>query len=239
MRLLLLLALLAGLAPAQMGVHLGEKLRFQVSWGFMTAGYADMMCLPDGEGAVIRTVATANATVQSWYPVHDTLESRVGMDGYPTRFEKKVHEGDYWANFRTLFNRAAVTAVVSGTSKGKGKRPDSTMATSPEVHDLLSAFYAFRRMDYKIGQISRLDLLDNRKFYKGVEIHCLRKETITVPAGKFECVVIEPKIHAEALFKAKGSLQIWLTNDARRIPVRMESKISLGRIRCDLLRVTR
>jgi hypothetical protein len=239
MRRLLLLLVATGVAQAQMGVHLGEKLRFQVTWGLMTAGYADMMCLPDGNGAVIRTVAVGNAAIQSMYPVFDTLESRVEMTGFPTRFEKKVHEGSYWANFRTVFNRAANTAVVSGTSKGKGAKPDSTLATSPDVHDLLSAFYAFRRMEYRIGQTSRLNILDNRKFFKDVEINCLRKETITVPAGKFECIVIEPKIHAEALFKAKGSLLIWLTNDSRRVPVRMESKISLGRIRCDLMRVTR
>jgi len=239
MRPLFLLLIAAGLSQAQMAVHLGEKLRFQVTWGFMTAGYADMMCLPDGNGAVIRTVANGNATIQSMYPVFDTLESRVEMTGFPTRFEKKVHEGDYWAKFRTVFNRAANTAVVSGTSKGKGAKPDSTLATSPDVHDLLSAFYAFRRMEYRIGQTSHLNILDNRKFFKDVEINCLRKETITVPAGKFECIVIEPKIHAEALFKAKGSLLVWLTNDSKRIPVRMESKISLGRIRCDLMRVTR
>jgi hypothetical protein len=188
---------------------------------------------------VIRTVANANATIQSMYPVFDTLESRVRMDGYPLHFEKKVHEGSYWANFRTVFNRASNTAMVSGTAKGKGARPDSSMATSPDVHDLLSAFYAFRRMDFKVGQISHLTILDNRKFYKDVEIYCLRRETVEVPAGKFDCLVIEPKIHAEALFKAKGSLTIWLTNDASRTPVRMESRISLGSIRCDLLRVKR
>lgn len=239
MRALFLLLVAAPLAMAQMGVHLGEKLRFQVSWGGMTAGYADMMCLPDGNGALIRTVATANSAIQYMYPVFDTLESRVLMSGYPTRFDKRVHEGSYWANFRTVFNRTNNTAVVSGTSKGKGPKPDSTLATSPDAHDLLSAFYAFRRMDLRIGQTSRLNILDNRKFYKDVEIHCLRKEVVEVPAGKFECLVIEPKIHAEALFKSKGSLTIWLTNDARRIPVRMESRISMGRIRCDLLRVTR
>ena len=104
---------------------------------------------------------------------------------------------------------------------------------------MLSAFYEFRTMDLKPGDVARMDILDNRKMFHGVEIHCLRRERIKVPAGTFDCVVIEPKIHSEALFKAKGSLYIWLTEDARRLPVRMESRISLGRIRCDLLRVTR
>jgi Protein of unknown function (DUF3108) len=218
---------------------LGERLHFQVLWGGLTAGYAEMMCLPEGEGAVIRTVATANRTIQSLYPVHDTLESHVDGSGYPLRFEKRVHEGSYWARFRTLFDRRTNQASVSGTSKGRRTLPDTLLRTSPDAHDLLSAFYAFRRMELHAKGVSTLNILDNRKFYRGVEIRYLRKERITVPAGTFDCVVIEPKVHAEALFKAKGSLYVWLTDDERRLPVRMESRISLGRIRCELLRATR
>ena len=239
MRVLAALLLAGQLSFAQLSPYLGEKLRFQVTWSGMTAGYADMMCLPDGDGAVIRTVATANAAIQSMYPVYDTLESHARLDGYPLRFEKRVHEGSYWANFKTAFNRTTNSAVVSGTSKGKPARPDSSMGTTSDVHDLLSAFYAFRRMDLKVGVVSHMNILDNRKMFRDVEINVLRKETIEVPAGKFNCIVIEPKIHAEALFKAKGSLYVWLTDDANRLPVRMESRISLGRIRCDLLRATR
>jgi len=239
MRVLAALFLASQLASAQIGSFVGERLRFQVTWSGMTAGYADMMCLPYGNGAVIRTVATANSAIQSLYPVYDTLESVVQMDGYPLRFAKKVHEGSYWANFRTFFRRGNNTAVVTGHAKGKPARPDSSMATTPVVYDMLSAFYEFRTMDLKPGDVARMDILDNRKMFHGVEIHCLRRERIKVPAGTFDCVVIEPKIHSEALFKAKGSLYIWLTEDARRLPVRMESRISLGRIRCDLLHVTR
>ncbi len=239
MRFLLLLLLCGECAFAGIGEYVGEKLRFEVKWGMMTAGYADMMCLPWGHGAIIRTVANANATVQSIYPVRDTVESYVRVDGYPVYFAKKVHEGSYWARFQTKFSRMSNTAVVAGRSKGKLARPDSLLRTSAKVHDILSAFYTFRSMPMVPGGISHMDILDNRKMFRNVEVHCLRRERVTVPAGTFDCLVVEPKIHSDALFKSKGSLLIWLTDDERRLPVKMESRISLGRIRCNLVRVMR
>ncbi|HQO18189.1 MAG TPA: DUF3108 domain-containing protein, partial [Candidatus Cloacimonas sp.] len=43
-----------------------------------------------------------------------------------------------------------------------------------------------------------------------------------------ECLVIEPKLKGEAIFKQSGRILIWVTNDEYKIPVRLESKITIG-----------
>ena len=63
----------------------------------------------------------------------------------------------------------------------------------------------------------------------------LGREVVETPAGKFKCVVIEPKLKAGGIFKNKGRLVIWLTDDERRMPVLMKSKVAIGSISATLV----
>ena len=60
------------------------------------------------------------------------------------------------------------------------------------------------------------------------------KETIQVPAGKFECLVIEPLVKEGGLFKSEGSIIIYMTNDEAKMPVRVKTKVVIGSIDADL-----
>jgi hypothetical protein len=59
-------------------------------------------------------------------------------------------------------------------------------------------------------------------------------QQIEVPAGTFNCIIIEPMIKEGGLFKSEGRILIWMTNDERRIPVRVSTKVVIGSIDTDL-----
>jgi hypothetical protein len=102
------------------------------------------------------------------------------------------------------------------------------------VHDILSAFHSIRKQALEPKKSTYLAILDNRKLFEKVEVQCLRRETLKTDYGTWKTLVIEPKLHGDALFQSKGKLTIWITDDERRIPVRMVSKIKLGSITADL-----
>jgi len=54
------------------------------------------------------------------------------------------------------------------------------------------------------------------------------RERIKVPAGEFDCVIIEPVLETSAIFENKGKLTIWLTDDTVKMPVLMRSKVIVG-----------
>jgi hypothetical protein len=58
------------------------------------------------------------------------------------------------------------------------------------------------------------------------------------PFGKdYSTVIVEPLlVEGSGLFVRKGRLQVWLTDDARRVPVRMRSKVAIGSVSADLER---
>lgn len=214
-----------------------ESLAFEVFWSGMLVGRARIETVPttDSNQFVVRTTAKANQTIQSWYPVRDTVESWVSSaTGLPLRFHKRLNEGSYSASVLLNFDRANQKVNVRGAQK-KGGAPDTSLVAPADVHDLLSAFQATRQAMLVPGESIRLPIVDNRKVFQNVEIACLRRETIEVDDKLYKTLVIEPRLHGDALFKSKGKLLIWLTDDERRMPVLMESAIKLGTIRAELV----
>jgi hypothetical protein len=63
----------------------------------------------------------------------------------------------------------------------------------------------------------------------------LRREIIQTDQGDVQTLLIEPRIHGDALFSSKGKLFIWVTEDSLHVPIRMRSKIKLGTIEADLV----
>lgn len=214
-----------------------ESLGYEVYWGGMLVGRARIETLPttDTTQFVVRTTAKANNAIQSIYPVRDTVESWVSTaDNQPIRFHKRLNEGSYSAAVKIDFDRAAGVARIRGANKKKSPL-DTTVEIPDSVYDLLSAFQAVRSSPLSPGKSMYLNILDNRKLFKGVEIVCLRRETIELENGtSWNTLLIEPRLHGDALFKSKGKLFIWVTDDDRHMPVRMVSEIKLGSIRAEL-----
>ncbi|MCH8286108.1 DUF3108 domain-containing protein, partial [candidate division KSB1 bacterium] len=103
----------------------------------------------------------------------------------------------------------------------------------PFVQDVISAFYYIRTLDLKVGDVIELAHYDNDKVYD-IVVEVLKKQQVRVPAGKFDCIVIEPKLKTQALFKNEGKIIIYLTDDERKIPVLMVSKVFFGQVAAKL-----
>jgi len=239
MRLLFACLALGSLVRAQTHVSAlrGERLRYEIHWAGMVVGHAAIECLPTNDPGLlaIRTTSTANKAIQSLYPVRDTIQSLVDIaSGLPVQFMKVQREGSYAADIRIDFRRAQSIAWVSGSAKGKN-RPDTAITLLGEEQDLLSSLMKVRSSELEPGKSLFLTMVDNRKRFGSVEVKVLKREVLDMDTGKVRTVVIEPKIHGDALFASKGRLWVWFTDDALHIPVRMESKITLGTIKAVLV----
>ena len=67
-----------------------------------------------------------------------------------------------------------------------------------------------------------------------LDVRYLGKETVDVSAGTFDCIVVEPLVQEGGLFKSEGSIIVWLTDDALRIPVKVKTKVVIGSIDAEL-----
>lgn len=211
-----------------------EELLFDIVWGgwsfsWVHAGQATLDLLPTSNPKVwqIRSQAWCNGFFQSFYPVQDTVTSFINAQGiYPLKFQKFLNEGSYHTRLFAEYDQ----------QKHLLKTKDTTLSIDPFTHDILSAFYYIRTQPLTVGKGFELAAVSGKKKYR-LQVLCLREETVEVPAGTFPCVVVEPILKDDGLFKAKGKLWIWLTRDARHLPVKMESKIPVGSIKAELVHI--
>ena len=55
-----------------------------------------------------------------------------------------------------------------------------------------------------------------------------------MPAGKFDCIIVEPLVKEGGLFKHEGNIIVWLTDDELKLPVKVRTKIIIGYVEAKL-----
>lgn len=210
----------------------GERLVFDVNYGFINAGEA-VMHVAGYDSISNRKCYRVEFTVNShpsfnWiYRVEDRYLTFIDVDAIvPWKFEQHIREGSYRRDFIAEFDQIRHVAT---TIEGKYEIPDY-------VHDIMSAFYYARVLDYSNMKIGEGPTLFN--FYKDktheLKVRFLGRQELEVEAGTFNTIVVEPLVKEGGLFKSEGRIVIWLTDDERKIPVRVNTKVVIGSIDTEL-----
>jgi hypothetical protein len=213
----------------------GERLEFSVKYGTISAGIA-VMEISDTASVdshtCYRIVSTANSNdfISVFYKVRDSVQTYLDVPGlFPRIFSKHLREGNYKVDRLTYFDQKRHLAIT-------GK---DTIPTFGFVQDPLSSLYYIRTQELIPGNDVMLDSHADRQNFP-LKVKVLGKEQVEVPAGKFDCVVIEPVMRSEGIFKAKGNIKIWLTDDEYKMPVMMKTEVYfLGSINAQLSKYTR
>lgn len=243
-RFLILFALLILMLPAPalplskppaLASLAGELLEFRVRWNFITAGTASLEVVAEKGGRLrLRALARTLPILDMIYPVEELVESSVTLPGpQVVRYYKKAREG--WRNPRVdevLFDHA--TGRAKSFKNGAAVRE---VDVPSDVQDPLSCFYWYRAFALKDDAPVTLELSDGGKVVTGTVI-VLGRETVETPAGTFKTVIVEPKIEGVGgvFRKSPGArVLIWLTDDEWRRPVKLQSKVIVGRFTAELV----
>ncbi len=227
----------------------GEKLSFDVRYGFITAGHAsmevhDMIMVRDSFPAYqIVTTARSTSTFDIFFKVRDRVESILDSRGiFSWGFKKSLREGGYKfdlsVNYDQLYGKAYVEMIRYHDDEPLRikKREEFEIPVPKYVIDILGSFYYVRTQELRTGEPIYMKNHDNKKIY-ALKVIVQKKERIKVKAGEFDCVVVQPRLKGEAIFKQKGKLWVWLTDDEFKIPVQMKSKAFIGSVTTELVKI--
>jgi len=198
----------------------GEYLEFSVKYGMLPAGTAELKIpeIMDYQGKTcyrVVSIARSNDVISVFYRVRDSVETVIDYDGvFSRKFFKHLREGGYKTDKTTIFDQRRHLGITGNDS----------VPSYAFVQDPLSSLYYIRTQPLVPGSDIYVDNHTDKKNFP-LKIIVYRRETVEVPAGKFDCVVIEPIMRAEGIFKAKGRIWIWLTDDQYKIPVMMKTEV--------------
>ena len=224
----------------------GEKLEFEINYGFITAGHATMEIAPsyaniNGRDAYDISVRINSSSSFEWvYKVEDLYKCYMDRDGlFPWKFEQHIHEGNFKKDFEAIFDHEN-KKVKAYTSENDPKKFEGEYDIPMYVHDILSAFYFARTIDY--SGMSEGSTIKLENFYDDkvnpLNVKYLGKEEVDVPAGEFRCIKVEPMVVEGGLFKSEGSIIVWLTDDERKMPVLVKTKVIVGSMDVELTSYT-
>lgn len=218
----------------------GERLTFALKWTIVPAGTAVLEVLPREHMAGLDAfhfvlTARSNAFVDAFYMVRDRVDA--WADAAMKRsllYRKKQREGSTRRDITVTFDWEAMTVQYVN-----GNDVRDPIAITEGSFDPLSIFYWSRFAPLSVGGRLQRPVTDGKKHVLGIA-HVVRREYIRVPAGRFDTFLIEPDLrHVGGVFeKSPGAkLQLWVTADRRRLPVKLKSKVVVGSFTGELTRM--
>lgn len=209
----------------------GETLTYQLRWKFIHAGSAVFTVQPMAEldnVPAYHFVLTVRSSplLDLFYKVRDRVESYT--DSGMTRsllYKNEQREGDYSRDVIVTFDWENETARFE--NRGEKLNP---IFVPPGTFDPLSISYYLRIQELVPGRELMAPVTDGKRCVIG-RVRVVEKQEVKVPAGRFEALLVEPVVgHLGGVFKRSetSSVQIWITSDPRRIPVKVSGRAKLG-----------
>ncbi len=215
----------------------GELLTFRVHYGILDAGEATLEVKPEltnlGGRECYHVVGNGKSVgAFDWFfKVRDRYESVVDKNAMiPWLFIRRVNEGGYIINQNVSFNHFLDSV----------KSEKATISVPDNTQDLISAFYYARTLDFanaKAGDIFEINgYLDDKVL--PLNLKFLGRENVKCKKGTFRCIVLRPMLQEGRVFKDQEDMTVWISDDANKIPVRMQTNILIGSIKMDLVDYT-
>jgi hypothetical protein len=211
--------------------EVGERLEYDVKVGPLRVGRGSMEVVGidpvRGKDAVHLAFRVSGGALG--IRVDDALESWVDPHTFNSvRFIRSLHERGKAAE------RRFEIYPERGVFRQDDKEEEPTVA---RPLDDGAFFYFVRTVPLVVGEVYEFDRYF-RPDRNPVRVRVLRRERVKVPAGEFDAIVIQPVIKTKGLFAESARTELWLSDDDRRILVKMVSQLPFGSLSLHLKRAT-
>ena len=223
-------------APGNFTFPNGQAFLYQAEWRLWTAGTARIAIDRAGDNQHVTAAADSSGVVALLYRVHDRFESTFDHHTFCSQtLTKHTEEGFHARETLINFNYARRRSILDETNLKNGQAKHVEHDIPGCVTDILSGvFYVAslplaRDATYTFPLNEGGDTVD-------VQLHVEAREQVKTPAGTYSTIRVSPEA-ASGLLKSRGRVWIWLSDDARRIPVQMRLRMFWGTLTFRLLRI--
>lgn len=220
---------------AHSAFKVGEKLTYRLHYGFVDAGEAIVEVKstdysPQGRETVHVVGTGRSLGAFNWFfKVRDRYESYIDSEGMvPWKFVRRIEEGGYKKSQDYYYHQDRL-AVDNGDGQ--------TFEIPHGTQDMISSFYYARTLDFDNAQVGDIftvkTFMDDELF--DLNIKFLGRETIDLRAGEFRCLRFAPVVQEGRVFKDSDDLQVWITDDANKIPILVKAEVLVGSIKMQVV----
>lgn len=216
----------------------GEKLEYELSWGFIPVGSAVMEVTPRNPLSIdpwqIRFSVRTNSFADKFYKVRTNVTSWVDSNfTHSIKYEKSQHEGKTRNEISVKYDYRKDEVIYL-----ENDQPPRVLRLTEKVYDPLAIAFAFRCFPVEVGKTKLLPTCDGKKFLD-VRVKVGEKKLVKVPFGSILGNDVTPDMKdISGVFKKspKGILRVWYSSDNRKIPLKISSKVVVGSFTAKLVK---
>ena len=237
-------------ADSQSTFYPGERLLFQLRWGFIPAGKAVLEVLPVETVNGVKSFhfvmqARTNAFIDTIYKYRSRIDAYA--DVKMTRsimYRKRTEVGRSVRDILVLFDWDKREAVYRYENTNRDQSDEDKPMVKrtilmPGAFDPLSVFYYTRLVSVGDSVSFAHPVTDGKECILATA-DIIKRENIRVNGTTYDTLLVEPDLkHIEGVFpNKKGSkISIWVTADKRRIPVKIKSRVAVGSFTGELVAI--
>jgi len=224
-----------------------EKLEYSVHFGVLNIGDAilEVKNIEDYNGRQIYHLVSemkSNSFSEKFYKIRSIEESWMDTESlcslkyvrYQERPDRSEHKTANFDQINRKFSFIEINPQTNGVEKDvKGEIPEF-------VNDSLSVIYFIRTLPLEIDkEYSIYTHADDKNYLSKLVVK--KKEKVKTSTGEFNCFVTESLAIdiSEKKPVSTSKLFMWLTDDERKIPVLMKTKLYFGTITMKLKKISK
>lgn len=220
-----------------------ETLTYDViyKWGLINkvAGYATMSLRNDGDYYKASVFAENAPWANSIYMLRDTLYSTMSKTGlYPQKYVYIAHEAGKYKKDVVTFRHSGntFTADVVRHKRASADAPLTTSTLDLEAQgmtvDMLSAFFYLRTLDFPSmskGNKVTVNIFSGSK-KELLTITYMGKQKVDLNGEKLQAFYINFNFTRNGKMSS-SPIEGWISADNRRIPLKVEGQLPVGKVR--------
>jgi hypothetical protein len=213
-----------------------EVLFYNVEWRLITAGKARLSLDHSQEGWQVGMKLDSVGLISKFFHVADQYSSTMDPTLCTETVQLTAYEGNRQRETKIVFDLAAHKATYTERDKVKNAVIlTHVIDTPPCVHDVPGALYLLRILDLEPGQSRMVAVTDGKKAVMA-KVEAQAREDVRAPEGLFHTIRYEAYLFNNVLYKRPAHLDIWLSDDRRRLPVqiRVRMPFTIGTITLQL-----
>ena len=227
-----------GISPAS--IPSTETLHYGIEWRLITAGKAELHIEPAREsnraGWEAKVHLESAGLVSRLYKLDDHYSVAVDSQFCAACSSLDAFEGKKHKDTKVKFDSAKGRASYVERDVLKNVVVSTKETPIPScVSDVIGGLYKLRTLHVEPGQSVVIPTSDGKKTGQ-VRIEAQEREQVSTSLGSFKTIRYEAFLFNGVIYSRRGSISIWLTDDARHLPVRIRARMPfpIGSITLDL-----
>lgn len=223
-------------AAFQHGERLTYKIYYNLNFIWVPAGEVTFKIFDEGNQYHYQAIGETYDSYEWFFTVKDQYDSWVDKNTFlPNYSERSVNEGDYHIFEKIAFNQSAKKMTVWRAPKRGAAEEKTEHTVKSTCHDVLSTMYNLRNVDYgsqQPGYSVPFSVFMDKEEYP-LKMNYMGKDSNkkVYKMGRYKTLRFQPQVIAGNVFNEDAKMTVWVSDDANRIPLLIESPVSVGSVK--------